>query len=89
QPTDHLAINARAEGGSFATGQAFGNASDKIGPLSISAGGGWYRTDGTPIAVTDTKPGGFRNYAANGSANLALTEAISVDLRGFYADSRT
>ncbi len=89
QPTARLTANARAEGGAFGTGQAFGNVSGKAGPLALSLGGGWLRTDGISAAASGTEPDGYRTYALNGSATLTLTRDVSVDLRGFYADSRT
>ena len=89
QPTRQLAVNARAEGGVFGTGQAFGNVSGKAGPLSLSAGGGWYRTTGISAAAAGTEPDGFRSYSANGSANLTIARDVSIDLRGYYADTRT
>jgi vitamin B12 transporter len=89
QPTDRLAVNARAEGGRHGTGQGFANISDKIGPLSASVGGGYYRTDGISAFDGGRERDGFRNYAANASFNLALSDAVSVDLRGFYSRNRT
>ena len=38
QPTEQLAVNARAEGGWHDTGQAFANVSGKVGPVSASLG---------------------------------------------------
>ncbi|WP_066647028.1 MULTISPECIES: TonB-dependent receptor plug domain-containing protein [Sphingomonas] len=89
QPTATLKLNGRAEGGSFATGQAFANASGKAGPLALSVGGGWFESEGISAAASGREADGYRNYAANGSATLTLTRDVSVDLRGFYADSRT
>jgi len=88
QPTDHLAINARAEGGSFGTAQAVANVSQKFGPVSASIGGGYFRTDGISAYDKGTEADGDKNYGANASFNIALTNAISVDLRGYYSHSR-
>ncbi|MBA2932634.1 TonB-dependent receptor [Sphingomonas sp. CGMCC 1.13654] len=89
QPTDHLAVNASAEGGSFGTAHGIANVSDKIGPLSASIGGGYFRTDGISAFDGGTERDGDKNYGANASFNLALTDAISIDLRGYYSHSRT
>lgn len=88
QPTERLTLNARAEGGSYGTGQAFANVSGKAGPLRASVGGGWYETRGISAFAGGIEPDGFRHYAGNASLSLALTRTLSVDLRGFYADSR-
>jgi vitamin B12 transporter len=89
QPTDHLAINARAEGGSFGTAQGVANVSDKFGPLSASVGGGYFRTDGISTFDGGTERDGDKSYGANASFNLAITDAISIDLRGYYSRSHT
>jgi vitamin B12 transporter len=89
QPTEHLAVNARAEGGSFGTAQGVANVSDKFGPLSASVGGSYFRTDGISAFDGGREKDGDRNYGANASFNLALAQGISIDLRGYYARSRT
>lgn len=89
QPTEQLSVNARAEGGWHETGQAFANVSGKAGPVSASLGGGYYTTDGISSFADGTERDGFRNYAANGSVGIALAQAVSIDLRGFYSNGRT
>ena len=89
QPTDHLEINARAEGGWHDTGQGFANISDKIGPVSASFGAGYYRTDGNSAYFAGKELDGYRDFGANGSVNIALAKDLSVDLRGFYSNGRT
>ena len=88
QPTEHLAVNARAEGGSFGTAQAVANISDKFGPVSASVGAGYFRTDGISAYDKGTERDGDKNYGANASFNVALSNAISIDLRGYYSHSR-
>lgn len=90
-PTEQLEVNARAEGGYRGTAQGVANVSDKIGPLSASIGGGYFRTDG--ISAFDENRGGkerdgYENYAANAKFGLALSDAISLDLRGYYTRGR-
>jgi len=90
-PTDTLSANARAEYGYRNTGQVVGNIADKLGPLALSAGGGYFRTDGIS-AFSEARGGrekdGYRNYGANLNAHLDLTDAISLDARGYYSDGR-
>ncbi|KQM26385.1 MULTISPECIES: TonB-dependent receptor plug domain-containing protein [unclassified Sphingomonas] len=89
QPTEALAINARAEGGSFGTGQAVANVSGKAGPVSASIGGGFFTTDGISAYAPGREKDGYRNYGANGSVSVALADSVSVDVRGFYSNGRT
>ncbi|WP_010161747.1 TonB-dependent receptor plug domain-containing protein [Sphingomonas sp. PAMC 26617] len=89
QPTENIAIIARAEGGGDGTGQGFANVSGKAGPVSASFGGGYYSTGGISAYAPGTERDGFRSYAANGSLGIALASTVSVDLRGFYTNSRT
>jgi vitamin B12 transporter len=89
QPTEALAINARAEGGSFGTGQAVANVSGKAGPVSASIGGGFFTTDGISAYAPGAEKDGYRNYGANGSVSVALADSVSVDVRGFYSNGRT
>ncbi|PXA97130.1 TonB-dependent receptor [Nostoc sp. 3335mG] len=89
QPTDALSINVRGEGGSFGTGQGFANISGKAGPVSASIGGGFLTTDGISAYAPGREKDGYRNYGANGSVSVALADAVSVDVRGFYSNGRT
>ncbi len=91
QPTDELAVNLRGEYGYRDTGQLVGNISGKAGPLSASAGAGYFRTDGISAfseARGGTERDGYENYGANGNFNLALSDAISIDARGWYSEGR-
>ena len=90
-PTDDLTINARGEYGWRGTAQVVGNVSGKAGPLSASVGAGYFRTDGIS-AFSERRGGkerdGFDNFGANANLRLALSDAISVDARGWYSDSK-
>lgn len=90
-PGDALAVNARAEGGTRETGQGVVNVSGRVGTLSASVGGGYFRTQGIS-AFSEARGGrerdGYRNTSANAAFNLALDEKLSVDLRGFYSNAR-
>ncbi|OYY67609.1 TonB-dependent siderophore receptor [Sphingomonas sp. 28-63-12] len=91
-PSEALTINARGEYGYRGTGQIVANVAGKAGPLSASAGGGWLTTQG--ISAFNAARGGrerdgYRNFGANLNLNLTLTEAVSIDARGYYSDGRT
>ncbi len=66
-----------------------GNAGGRVGPVSASFGGGYFRDDGISSFKGGTERDGFRQYAANGNVSAALNPDIDVDLRGYFADSRT
>ncbi|USI74314.1 TonB-dependent receptor plug domain-containing protein [Sphingomonas morindae] len=89
QPGETLSINARAEGGSYGTGQIFANVSGRQGPVAASLGAGFYRTDGISAFAGGREPDGYRNHSANGNVTVTLSPTLSIDLRGFYADGRT
>lgn len=89
-PTDDLTLNARAEYGYRNTGQVVGNVSGKVGPVSASGGAGYFRTDGISAfseARGGTERDGFENFGANAKLNLALSDTISIDARGWYSNS--
>jgi len=91
-PTEALRVNARAEGGYRGTAQVVGNVSGKFGPVSASIGGGFFRTDGISAfnaARGGTERDGYRNYGANAKFKIALSDAISIDLRGYYSNAKS
>lgn len=90
-PTEELAVNAHAEYGYRDTVQTVGNVSGKFGPVAASVGAGYFRTDGISTLNEDrggTEKDGYRNFSANGKVVVTLTDAISLDLRGWYSDAR-
>ncbi len=91
RPGEALRVNARAEYGWRDTANLVGNVSGKLGPLSASVGGGWLRSDG--ISNFSERRGGrerdgYENLGANANFNLALSDDISLDARGFYSRGR-
>jgi len=90
-PTENLAINAAAEYGWRNTARVTGNVSGKFGPVSASVGAGYLRTDGFST-FNETRGGierdGYRNFGANAKFNIALSDAVSVDLRGWFSDGK-
>lgn len=88
-PTETLAVNLRGEYGYRDAAQLVGNVSGKAGPLSASVGAGYFRTDGISAfseARGGTERDGYENYGANANFNLAITDAISIDARGWYSN---
>lgn len=89
EPGDTLAINARAEYGYRNTAQFVGNVSGKAGPVSASGGAGYFRTDGISAfseARGGTERDGYENFGANAKLNLALSNSVSIDARGWYSN---
>ena len=91
EPTEELVANARAEYGWRDTRQLVGNVSRKFGAVSASVGAGELETDG--ISAFDENLGGreldgFRNFGANAKVNVALSDDVSVDVRGWYSNGR-
>ncbi len=88
-PTENLAVNAAAEYGWRDTARVVGNISGKFGPVSASIGAGYLRTDGFSTFNETrgaTERDGYRNVGANAKFNIALSDAVSVDLRGWFSD---
>ncbi len=91
QPTGDVTFNANAEYGWRDTGQIVGNVSGKFGPVSASVGAGYLRSDSFSTyneARGAAERDGYENYGANAKFNIALSEDISVDLRGWYSNGK-
>ncbi|WP_404367814.1 TonB-dependent receptor plug domain-containing protein [Sphingomonas sp. MMS24-J45] len=88
-PTEGLQARGRVEYGSHDAVYASAGLSGGTGPLTASFNGGYSRTDGISAAASGTEPDGFRQYGATGKVGLELAPGIGIDLRGYYADSRT
>lgn len=84
EPTEALAVNARAEYGYRDTASVSANISGSSGIASASIGGSLFRTDGISALAAGTERDGYRNVSANGKLKLAFSEALSLDLRGYY-----
>lgn len=89
EPTENLTFNANAEYGWRDTGQMIANASGKFGAVSASVGAGYLRSDSIST-FNETRGGaerdGYENYGANAKFNIALSDAMSLDLRGWYSN---
>ncbi len=91
RPTEDLALNARGEYGFRNSANIVANVSGKAGPLSASVGGGWLRSDGISN-FAESRGGreqdGYENLGANANFNLALSDDLSIDARGWYSRGR-
>ena len=84
-----LGMFARAEYGARDTAELTGNVSGRFGPVAASIGASYLHTDGIS-AFSEARGGaerdGFESLGVNGKIDIALSENLSIDLRGFYAD---
>lgn len=89
QPTEDVRFRGGVEYG-YAD-QLFANAavSGKRGPVSAALTGGYLRTDGISSAASGSERDGYRQYGASGRLGVEVADGIGLDLRGYYADSRT
>ncbi|NQX93833.1 MAG: TonB-dependent receptor [Erythrobacter sp.] len=89
EPTEELDVFARAEYGERDTAELVGNVSGRLGPVAASLGATYSRTDGISALSGGTEADGFESLGFNGKLDVALADNVSIDLRGFYADSET
>lgn len=87
-PTEGLQGRGSVEYGSHDTLFANAGISGGKGPVTAALTGGYLRTDGISSAAIGTEPDGYRQYGGTGSVTVAFTDAIGLDLRGYYAHSR-
>ena len=87
-PSEGFAVNAMAEYGSYDTAQARANISGKSGIFSGSFGGGYYHTNGVSALSAGTERDGYENISLNGKLDIAFTDALSLDLRGYYNNGK-
>lgn len=88
-PTQGLQARANVEYGDMDTVFASGGISGSSGILSGSLTGGYLRTDGISAYANGTEKDGYRQYGATGRVEVAFAPNIRLDLRGYWADSKT
>lgn len=88
-PPSDFEARAQAEYGYKDRASLIGNVGGTLGVVSASLGGGYFRDDGISTFRDGIERDGFRQYAANGKIGIALGEDFDIDLRAYYADSRT
>ena len=80
--------NLRAEFGYRNSRQIVGQAGGKFGVVTASIGGGYFDDDGISAYENGSERDGYRQYAGNARVGVAFSDSISLDLRGYYADSK-
>lgn len=88
-PTERPSFRARAEYGYADTMQAVANGSFTAGPVAASIGTGWFRTDGISAAASSSERDGYERIAGNGRVEVTLTQAVALDLRGYFSHGTT
>ncbi|QJB68264.1 TonB-dependent receptor plug domain-containing protein [Parasphingorhabdus halotolerans] len=88
RPTDSFELFTQGEYGAQDTLRLTSNASGKVGPLGISVGGGYIKTDGISAFDQGTESDGYRQYSANASLMVDLADNIRFEANGYYADNR-
>jgi vitamin B12 transporter len=58
------------------------------GPIRLSAGGGWFDTDGISAARSGTEADGFRQYRGQATLVASLADTLEFSANVLYADSR-
>jgi vitamin B12 transporter len=79
----------RAEYGYKNSKQLVGQIGRTLGIVSASLGGGYFDNDGISAFSGGTERDGYRQYAANARVGIALSDTVSLDFRGYYANSRS
>ncbi len=87
-PTRGLSARASAGYGSHDTGQLRANISGTSGIFEASVGGAYFKSDGISSLSSGTERDGYRNSAANAQMKVNLSDAISLDFRGYYNKGR-
>jgi vitamin B12 transporter len=76
------------EAGTRQTVSARAGIGGKSDMLNWGIAGSTFTTDGISSRSNGTEPDGYRRTSASGNATLQLAPAISVDLRGYWANAR-
>ena len=88
-PTQGLQARGNVEYGDMDTLFASGGVSGSSGIVSGSLTGGYLRTDGISAYDQGSERDGYRQYGASGRVEVAFAPNLRLDLRGYWADSRT
>lgn len=92
KPTEQPSGSLNGEYGYRDTVDLVGNAGASFGPLALSGGALYYRTDGISAASEErggSERDGVEQYGANLNATATVTDTLSLDLRGWYSRSET
>ena len=83
-PTEAFAVNAGAEYGYADSMKGNINLSGTSGIFEGSVGATYYQADGISALSGGTEKDGYENAAANGWLKVNLSDAFSLDFRGYY-----
>ncbi|MFN7029412.1 MAG: TonB-dependent receptor plug domain-containing protein [Sphingopyxis sp.] len=86
-PAAGFAANASADYGYSDTLSAKADVSGTTGRVSGGIGGAYFRTDGISSAAVGTEKDGYKNFAGNARLKIAFSDALSLDLRGYYINA--
>jgi vitamin B12 transporter len=87
-PSETFAASASAEYGRYDSGQVRANISGTSGKFEGSVGGAYFTSGGISSLSSGTERDGYRNTAANGRLKFNLSDAVSLDFRGYYNRGR-
>lgn len=88
-PTEGLQARGNLEYGAMDTLFASGGVSGSSGIVSGALTGGYLHTNGISAYDGGAERDGYRQYGASGRAEVAFAPDLRLDLRGYWADSRT
>src|SRR3546814_20139214 len=86
-PAEGFAANASAEYGYSDTLTAKADVSGTAGAVSGGIGGAYFRTDGLSSSAVGTENDGYKTFAGNARLNIAFSEALSLNHRGYYINA--
>lgn len=86
-PAEGFAAHASADYGYSDSLTAKADVSGTAGAVSGGIGGAYFRTDGISSAAVGTEKDGYKNFAGNARLKVALGDALSADLRGYYINA--
>lgn len=84
-----FAVRGAAEYGANETVSANAAISGRGEVFSGALTAGYFDTAGISTAASGTERDGYRQYGASGRVGVAFAPGFALDLRGYYADSRT
>ncbi|MEC3950359.1 TonB-dependent receptor plug domain-containing protein [Sphingobium sp. HWE2-09] len=83
-PVEGFGANASVDYGYSDTLSAKADVSGSSGMASGGVGAAYFRTDGISSAAGGTEKDGYENIATNARLTLNFTDALSLNLRGYY-----
>lgn len=88
RPTQPLEGSFAVEAGSHETINARAGVAGTSDLVDWRVAGSTFSTDGISARANGTEDDGFRRTAASGTATVKIAPDVSVDLRGYWSDSR-